>query len=57
MVTTGANEDVLRNLKKRSLIAGYKIRNGVFLIKKDPNAEFMEVSHKSDFEKLGLDIL
>ena len=47
---------LIRKLKKRSLIEGYKIKNGVFLIKKEVNGNFVQISHKSDFVKYNLDI-
>ena len=46
----------IRKLKRKSLIAGYKIKNGVFQIRKEIDGEFVEISHISDFEKYALDI-
>ena len=47
---------VIRKLKSRSLIQGYKVRNGVFLLKKEANDNFVEISHKNDFLKYNVDI-
>ena len=45
---------VVRKLRKRNIIEGYKIRNGVFNIK--VNGEFVEIAHKHDFVKHDIDI-
>ena len=47
---------LIRKLQKLSLIAGYKVKNGVFFIKQNGTDNFKEVSHISDFEKYNLDI-
>ena len=47
---------VVRKLKKRELIEEYKIKNGVFQIKKVSSDNFVEISHKCDFEKYNLDV-
>ena len=47
---------IIRKLQKLSLIAGYKVKNGVFLIKQNGTDNFKEVSHISDFEKYNIDI-
>ena len=47
---------IIRQLKNRSLIDSYKIRNGVYLIKTLGNLDFVEVSHITDFGKYNLDI-
>ena len=47
---------VIRRLKKRQMIEGYKIKNGVYRIKVNANDEFVEISHKNDFSKYNLDI-
>ena len=47
---------IIRNLKKRKLIEAYKIRNGVFQIKKEPDDIFVEISHVTDFGKYGLNV-
>ena len=42
---------LIRKLKKRSLIEGYKIKNGVHHVKKkEANGNFIEISHTSDFQ-------
>ena len=45
----------IRKLKKRSLIEGYKIKNGVYHVKKEANDNFIEISHTSDFIKYNID--
>ena len=46
---------IVRKLKKRSLIEGYKIKNGVFHIKTDKMMNYVQITHKSDFVKYNLD--
>ena len=45
---------VIRKLKGTGLVEQYRIRNGVYSIK--VGNDFKEISHKSDFDKYGLDI-
>ena len=45
---------VVRQLKKRGIIQGFKIRNGVYSIK--IGEKFEEISHKNDFNKFNIDI-
>ena len=47
---------VIRNLKKRSMINGYRIKNGVYFIKVGDSDSFEVISHKNDFNKHNLDI-
>ena len=47
---------IIRNLKRQSLLEGYKIKNGVYQIKLGPLDKFEEISHINDFAKFGLDI-
>ena len=47
---------IIRNLKKKELIDGYKIKNGVYHIKPKGRNDFVEISHISDFSKYSLDI-
>ena len=44
---------LFEKLKTRSLIEGYKIKNGVFYRKQSSNGNFV---HKSNFEKYSIDI-
>lgn len=46
----------IRKLRKKGDISGYKLKSGVYQIKKGANDDFKEVSHISDFENYGLDI-
>ena len=46
----------IRNLKKNNLIDGFKIKQGVHQIKRQGHADFVDISHISDFEKYGLDV-
>ena len=47
---------LIRKLKRSSLIAGFKVRSGVYQIKLEENGEFVEISHHSDFRKYNLDV-
>ena len=47
---------IIRELKKASLIDGYKVKNGVHQIKTVGSERFVEISHVSDFTKYNLDI-
>ena len=46
---------IIRKLKKNNLIDGYKVKQGVHQIKRLGHADFVEISHITDFEKYGLD--
>ena len=47
---------IIRELKKASLIEGYKVTNGVHQIKTVGSERFVEISHVSDFARYNLDI-
>lgn len=43
---------IIRKIKDR--IAGYRVRNGVYQIKVTEDDNFVEISHSTDFTRLGL---
>lgn len=47
---------LIRKLKRQSAIYRYKVRHGVFSIKIGENDNFVEITHKYDFEKFNLGI-
>ena len=47
---------IIRRLKKEKLILGYKVKHGVYQIQTENEGDFTEISHITDFEKLGLDV-
>ena len=47
---------VIRDLKRKKLIDGYKVISGVYHIKKLGGEKYEEISHSSDFATLNLDI-
>ena len=47
---------MIRKLKGRGDIEGYKVISGVYHIKVSKNSVFEEISHISDFGKYGLNI-
>ena len=47
---------IIRQLKKNSLIEGYKVRNGVHQIKVLGGVKFVDISHVTDFSTFNLDV-
>ena len=48
---------VIRKLKKKLMIEGYKVRNGIFSVKLGAHdKDFIDITHKNDFVNLNLDI-
>ena len=47
---------IIRRLKKEKLILGFKVKHGVFQIQTENEGDFIEISHVTDFEKLGSDV-
>ena len=47
---------IIRSLKKKKLIDGFKVRNGINQIKLLGSERFLDISHVSDFEKYDLDV-
>ena len=47
---------VVRKLKKKAMIAGYKVRNGIFSVQfRADDLVYTQITHKSDFEMFNLD--
>ena len=47
---------LIRKAKKSKAIVGYKIKHGVTSVQTHLNGEFMEISHKNDLIKIGIDV-
>ena len=47
---------IIRKLKNNKQIDSYKIKHGVYNIKKDPYGPLVEIAHLNDFEKCGIDV-
>ena len=47
---------IIRRLKTKKSITGYRIRHGVYQIQLEQNGEYFEISHETDFAKHGLSI-
>ena len=45
---------IIRRLKAKKKLTGYRVRHGVFQIQLEQNGEFFEISHETDFETHGI---
>ena len=47
---------IIRRLKSKKKLTGYRVRHGVYQIQLEQNGEFLEISHETDFLKYGISI-